>query len=83
MAKVCYMIEKREEVLKQIQRCVDYVGANCFYCNECWNCLVTKKLQKEADKKGIKLFNSNIKWWSIKWEVSKKGESIPQLVYHK
>ena len=60
MAKLYYMIERREEVLKQIQRCVDYVGANCFYCNNCWNCLVTKKLQNEASKKGIKSFNSDI-----------------------
>ena len=67
-----YVIEKREEILKKIEECVDYVGANCFYYNKCWQCRVTKILQREASKKGMKtckkgmkIFNSDIKWWPI------------------
>ena len=79
--KLYYMIERREDILKQVKGCVDYVAANCFYCKNCWYCLVTKKLQKEADKKGLK--TSDIQWWSIKWSTDKKGNNIPQLVSHK
>ena len=60
MISLWCIIERREEVLKQIERCIDYVGANCFYCNKCWYCHVTKTLQREASKKGIKTFNSDI-----------------------
>ena len=34
-ARFYYRIEKKEYVLKQIKNCVDYVAANCFYCNNC------------------------------------------------
>ena len=56
------IIEKREEVLDKIEQCVDHVGLNCFYCNRCWFCHVTKTLQREAAKKVIKTFNSDIVW---------------------
>ena len=74
------MIEKKEYVLKHIQNCIDYVAANCFYCNNCWYCLVTKKLQKESDKENLK--KTDIEWWSIKWTTDKKGNNIPRLVSH-
>ena len=74
-AKLYYMIERKQYVIKQIQDCVDYVTANCFYCNKCWYCLVTKKLEKEADKKKLK--SSDVEWWSIKWTKSKKGKTFP------
>ena len=72
------MIEKREEILKKNEECVDYVDANCFYCNKCWQCCVTKR---EATKKGMKSFNSDIKW-SIDWYKGKDGENLPKLNYH-
>ena len=31
----CSMITRKEYVLKEIQACVDYVCANCFYCDNC------------------------------------------------
>ena len=76
------IIEKRENVLQKINNCVEYVGLNCFYCNQCWYCQVTKTLQREASKKGIKTFNSDIDWWSIEWYRDKHGENIPILKYH-
>ena len=72
MFSVCCIIEGREEVLEKIGQCVDYVGLNCFYCNRCWFCHVTKVLQQQASKKGIKTFNSDIVWWSIDWYKGKK-----------
>ena len=77
-----YVIEKREEILKKIEECVDFVGDNCFYCNKCWHCRVTKMLQREASKKGLKSFNSDIKWWSIDWYKGKNGENLPKLNCH-
>ena len=63
MAKLVGIIYSKESILEKIQDCVNHVSANCFYYNKCWNCLVTKKLQKEASKKELK--TSSIKWWSI------------------
>ena len=80
MAKLVGFIENKESILKQIQDCVDYVATNCLYCNECWNCLVTKKLQKEASEKKLK--TSSIKCRSICWKTGKKGKTIPYLVSH-
>ena len=54
MAKLVGALNRKEEILNKIQDCVDYVSANCFYCNNCWHCLVTKKFQKEASKKKLK-----------------------------
>ena len=75
-----YMIQEKEYVIKQIQNCVDHVECHCFYCNNCWYCLVTKKLQREADKKKLK--SSTTDWWSVKGTKDKKGNNIPQLVSH-
>ena len=69
----CSMIIGKEYVLKEIQACVDYVCANCFFCDNCWKCLVTKKLQKEAAKKKLK--SSEVGWWSINWVKDKSGNS--------
>ena len=65
MAKLVGFIENKESILYQ-------------YCNECWNCLVTKKLQKEASEKKLK--TSSIKGRSISWKTGKKGKTIPYLV---
>ena len=80
MAKLVGIIYSKESILEKNQDCVNHVSANCFYCNKCWNCLVTKKLQKEASKKKLK--PSSIKWWSICCKTGKKGENIPYLVSH-
>ena len=80
MTKSVGIIYSKESVLEQIQDCVDKVTTNCFYCNQCWNCTVTKKPQKEASKKKLK--TRSIKWWSICWKTGKKGNPIPYLVSH-
>ena len=59
------IIYRKEEIIKIIQDCVDYVCEHCFYCNSCWKCMVTKKLQKEASEKNLK--SSEKKWWSIEF----------------
>ena len=53
------IIYRKEEIIKTIQSCVEYVSENCFYCNNCWKCLVAKKLQKEASEKNLKNFEKN------------------------
>ena len=79
-AMLYHKIIRKEYIVKQIQKCIDYVSEHCFYCKSCCYCLVTKKLQKEADLKKLK--TSNIEWWSIKWKKNKKRQNIPQLVSH-
>ena len=78
MAKVVGIIYKKEEILSKIQDCVNFVSANCFYCNDCWQCHVTKDLQKEASKKKLK--TSDKKWWSIEWKTGKNP--TPFLASH-
>ena len=78
MAKLVGVLYRKEELLEKIQDCVEYVSANCFYCNNCWNCLVTKKFRKDASEKKLK--TSDKQWWSIEW---KTGENpTPFLVSH-
>ena len=72
MFSVCCIIDRRQEVLEQIDQCVEFVGLNCFHCNRYWYCHVTKTLQREASGKGIKTFNSDIAWWSIDWYKDKR-----------
>ena len=66
-SKLVGIIESRESILRQIEQCINYVSQNCFYCNNCSECSVTSKLQKQSNKKGLKTFNKHIKWWSIEW----------------
>ena len=65
--KLVGITETRESILEQISDCVKYVSENCFYCRKCWKCSVTSRLQKEANKKCIKTFNSHIRWWTLEW----------------
>ena len=70
MTKLVGIIYSKESILEKNQDCVNHVSANYFYCNKCWNCLVTKKFQREANKKKLK--TSSITWWSICWKTGKK-----------
>ena len=72
------IIYRKEEIIGIIQDCVDFVSTHCFYCNSCWECLVAKKLQKEASEKNLK--NTEKKWWSIEFILRK--DPIPYLVSH-
>ena len=74
--------EKREEVLKMIDQSIEYFGLNCFFCNICWHCCVTRNLQTQAALKGIKTFNSDIKYWSIDWHKNNHNEYMPTLAYY-
>ena len=83
MAELFCIIEKREEILEKIDQAFDFVSLNCFFCNVCWHCCVTRKLQKESVRVGIKTFNSDIKYWSIDWQKNENSEYMPKLTYYK
>ena len=72
------IIEKREEILEKIEQAFDFVSLNCFCCNICWHCNVVVKLRKESVRVGIKIFNADIKYWSIDWD----NENMPKLTYY-
>ena len=78
MAQIVGVTYSKEEILNRIQDCVNFVSASCFYCNNCWQCHVTKELQREASKKKLK--NTDQKWWSIAWKAGKNP--TPFLVSH-
>ena len=78
MSRLVGVLYRKGQILDKIQDCVDYVSANCFYCNKCWHCFVTKKLQKEASKKNLK--SSEKQWWSIECKTGANPE--PYLVSH-
>ena len=61
-ANVAGIIESRDSILSKIEQAVTYVSENCFYCNGYWQCYVKSRLQKEANRKGLKAFNKHIKW---------------------
>ena len=70
-ANLAGIIESRDSILSKIEQAVTYVSGNCFYFNGCWQCYVTSRLQKEANRKGLKTFNKHIKWWTIVWTTDK------------
>ena len=72
------VIYRKEKMLSIIWDCVEYVCEHCFYCTNCWECMVTKKLQKEASEKNLK--NSDKMWWSVKFIPGK--DPFPYLVSH-
>ena len=82
MAKCVGFIESRESVLQQIADCNDYVAKHCYFCKNCWECKVTLKFNCECEKKGIRSYNSNKKWWSISWPQEKNGDHLPVLQFH-
>ena len=55
------VIYRKEEMLEIIQDCVEYVCKHCFYCNNSWECMVTKKLQQEADDDQEDVYRYGIK----------------------
>ena len=69
-ANLAGIIESRDSILSKIEQAVTYVSENNFYCNGCWQCYVTSRLQKELNRKGLKTFNKHIKWWTIVLKIA-------------
>ena len=65
--KLVGLLESRECLLSRIKDAIDWVSKMCFYCGSCKQCLITSRLQKEVNRKGMKTFNRHVKWWSVGW----------------
>ena len=65
MSELVGFIETRDSLLSKVKQAIEYVSEVCFYCGKCRECIITSQLQREVNRKGLKTFNKDVKWWII------------------
>ena len=67
MSELVGFIETRDSLLSKVKQAIEYISEVCFYCGKCRECRITSQLQKEVNRKGLKTFKKDVKWWTIIW----------------